>query len=373
LNMKRFYQLPVCLILVLIFFSSSMAEKAKTFDFTLPYPHDLPVFFSDVRKPYFTGDKIIPLKLKIDKKGKVKEIKTERPADSSFMKYTYAYLNQLSFEPALRNNKKSNAFINILLQLNPRITAPEFYFPVDSNKTIIDTDLYINSLRSNKYILPSIISYPSIFSDVKKADSIIIYPFVMLKVKLDKNGRLEAIVDDLSTATSIKEQVESALLYAELKPAVINNKPVSTEFLLLLSIFPFISYPTPVWKLENYNDMRFVDKYFIRILPLEVDFISKPIPKRIPADIFPINLINTNEFGKPTAVITIDTTGIVKNIRFSDQNKIISKDLRKLLKDLVFYPAIDREGKAVNYNGSVSFEIINNSNIRISYNWLLSK
>ena len=368
-KMKKYSIITILFLLVLLAFATPRVESQKTFQISLPYPESLPFFKTTLNRPYTTHERYIAFILKIDKKGKIKDINAENSEDFRFLRYVEPYLKELQFTPAKIKDKKSDALINISIHIHPKIAAPDFNFPIDSTGTIIDNDLYLKSLKSNNYLLPSIESFPSVFAHFNK-DASHLYPFILFRIKTDETGRVEAIEREVSTIPSLDEQIASAILYAKFKPALIKKAPRSSQFLMMVSLFPTNSFPTREWKMENYQSMKLIDKYFIRILPLEVNILSKPIPRRIPADTLGLNLLSQNFAGKISAYITIDSTGTVGRVRLSLSNKKIRDELTELIRNLSFYPGIDRQGKAIDYSGNIDFEIINATNIRINYNWL---
>ncbi|MFQ5453295.1 MAG: hypothetical protein ACE5D6_03815 [Candidatus Zixiibacteriota bacterium] len=208
---------------------------------------------------------------------------------------------------------------------------------------------------------------------MKSSDVVDIYPVVILKLSLDEAGKLTDISTDFSTYPSYDMQLMSAALYAEFSPAQLNGQAFSSEAYLVISFFPLNTYPTKPWSVSDYNDMKLIEKYQVRLIPKKVGLLSKPIPKRIPADSYQHSIIKTY-LGNPVSVsLMIDSTGRVSIRRISKANQAVRLGLKKIIGKAKFFPALDYHSRPKPFSGLIQFEPFNNMYIRIKYNWMDSE
>ena len=347
-------------------------DRPQLFGFSLPYPKSIPMFSTNQQSLYFNMEKQIPITLKIDKKGKVKKIIPEKKEDSLFVKYVFNYLNNIQFEPALNHNKQVSSKLPLIIQFQPRVYTPDFYFPVNDSLIINDRDLYIKAFRVNEIEAPALISFPSFFGDLKATDSFKIYPVILFKISLDKSGKVTNIENDLSTYPAFTEQLKSAILYAKFSSAKVKGKAVPSETYLLISFFPSNNYPTKEWSLATCQSMKLIECFQVRIFPAKVALLSKPIPKRVPATTYSSNLLPLYVGEEGSVFINIDTLGIPFIRHISKFNNLAKGKVKQFIRRMRFFPALDYQSKPQPFSGLIKISLLNDEYIRVEYIWLNS-
>jgi hypothetical protein len=346
------------------------SERPILLDFTLPYPQKIPELIAPEKLPYFRIERLVPLLLEIDKQGRVKSVTAEDSSESPFADYAEAWLKSIPFEPATFKGKKTKSRLPVLFQFRPQVSLPEIHFPVDSNQLIADADLYFKAVSLNSICLPRLEEFPSYFCDLKWSDSLVSYKYVLVKVELDKSGKVVNTEPAHSTFPAYTMPTTSAILWANFVPAAVQGKPVPAECYVLVSFFPYINYPTRVWRQTELDSLSLLEKFRVRLLPDTVGLMSKPLPAWAGGEEFTYSGLHQFLRDTVSAMLYIDTSGHVRLGRMSNGSKQLQAIIREITPHLRFFPALDYQGQCRPYSGLTSFVFQGSAKIRIVCHWL---
>jgi hypothetical protein len=345
-------------------------ERPTLLDFALPYPQKIPELIAPEKLPYFRVEKLVPLLLEVDKQGRVKSVTPEDSSESAFAAYAEAWLKSIPFEPAIFEGKKTKSRLPILLQFRPRVRLPEIHFPLDSDRVISDADLYYKAYGLNDIRLPRLDEFPSYFCELKWPDSSVSYKYVLVKVELDKSGKVVNTELAHSTFPAYTTPTMSAVLWASFTPATVLGKPVPCECFVLVSFFPYINYPTRVWRRTELDSLSLLEKFRVRLLSDTVGLMSKPLPAWAGGEEFSYSGLRLFVRDTVSARLYIDTSGHVRLGRMSNGIKQLQATIREITPHLRFFPALDYQGRCRPYSGLTSFIFQGSAKIRIVCHWL---
>jgi len=366
--MRRIFLLAA--ILLIMATSVGAIERPALYGFSLPCPVDTPYFAPETEMVQFDHRRMLLLLLDIDENGAVSGMQLEDEADSAFARYVQPYVTARTFHPALFDGVAVPSRLPVLLRITPKVNRPVFIFPVDANYTVGDLDLYLQGMAFNDIKPPRLEYFPSYFSNITRGDSLGRYPYMLFKVRLDSTGRLFDFEDELIAEPKFAHQLRSALLYADFKPATVKQQPIATDAYLMISFFPYISYPSRRWLATPETELSLIDRQRVRLLPTKAGLLAKAIPKRVNAFKVPSGNQRIWFRGKMCLGLAIDTLGQV-GIRHST---IVREPLYSFVREMVegwrFYPALDFEGKIQPFYGEIMVEFDDSDFIRISYLWL---
>ncbi len=366
--MKKIY-LILGIFFLLLFVNKVRSEPVNLYGFT-PASVDSVPLFQPKHKPMQREENVfVTLRAEIDKKGKIKSLKPEDEKDSLYYFYVEPYMQKMTFKPAVLNNKKIKSVLPIEIVFSRKIYSPVFRFPLLQDTLIVDNELFERTCKLNNMVLPKVLSFPSYFSDANPSDSSNRYPYVVEKISC-ANGKIIGIESYMSTHDAFIQQIQSAILYADIQLPKINGEDISGELYLMVSFFPQLSYPVASFNGNSAYSSNLLHRYRIRIINKYSHLLSEPIPKRVPSDKYPRQLFGSS-FNEPIKIlIQIDTLGKANVRGTGTSHKLISKSIRKFVSRLRFFPAINQKNELEEFRGYLKIEPFNKSNIRISYLWM---
>jgi hypothetical protein len=330
----------------------------------------MPDFVPTEHLPYFRLDRLVPLILDLDGKGRVTKVAPENPFDTGFARYAGPWMESLAFEPALFQGKKTVSRLPLTLHFQLRTEAPDVFFPLDTSGAIADADLYFEAFRLNGIRLPHLEEFPSYFCDLQLSDTSVALKFVLLRLKLDETGGVVDIEEVRSTFGAYTMSIMSAALWADFSPAIVQDTAVASECFLLVSFFPQINYPTRVWRRSQPDSLSLLDRFRVRVLPDTVGFMVKPLPARASGDVFRLKAGQQLIRDTVNTVLFIDTSGRARMGQFNRAGKEIVSYVRAFVSRLRFFPALDYEGQPHLFSGLVSFVFQGSQEVRVIYHWL---
>jgi len=362
-----------CALLVLTASASISAEsnaRPSLFGLSLAYPQQVPELVTVSNLPYFRAERMVPFILDIDNKGQVTTVTSEDSIDMAFAEYAEAWIKSFRFEPATFNGEKTESRLPVILQFRPQVRLPEVHFPLDSNRVVVDTDLYFKAFWLNNIHLPQLDKFPSYFCDLKQSDSSVIYKYILIRVGLDELGQVTNVELVRSSFPAFNMHIISAVLWADFSPATVHGTPVPSECFVLVSFFPRINYPTSVWCKSKLDSVSLLERFRIRLLPDTVGMMAKPVPVLVQGS----ELTLTGKYllirDTVSASLHIDTNGVVILRRFGKVGKRMRSTVREVAARLRFFPAYDYQGRPHPFSGLVSLVFQGSSRIRILYLWL---
>ncbi len=364
--------LPFLILLLPVCIGIKTAARPSHFELAPAYPSisGAPELVMESNLPYYRIERLVAVILDIDKEGRVTSVAAECSSDSAFSGYAQTWIKSIRFEPATFKGKEVPSHLPVILQFRPRVRLPDIHFPIDSTGAIIDGDLYFKTFALNDIRVPQLEEFPRYFCDLKVTDSSIVFKYVLVKVGLDKSGRVTNVEEVSFNYPAFTRQVMSAILWTRFSPAVVRGSPVPAECFVLVSFFPQINYPTRVWQRSDLDSLGPLARFRIRLLPDTVGLMSKPLPARMSGDEF--TLAGKHAFYRDTlsAALSIDTTGRVSLRRFTKAGEIMQQAVNELSARLRFFPALDYQGYPHRFSGLVSFIFQGSPKIRIVYHWL---
>ncbi len=346
------------------------AQRPSHYGLALPYPTEIPELITTASLPYYRLERDAPMILDIDKKGRVMAVTPQEVADSAFTRYVEVWVKSFRFEPATFRDKKVESQLPVLLQFQARVRLPDVYFPIDSTGAVRDADLYFGAFTLNGIDLPQIKEFPSYFCELKWSDSSVSYQYVLVKVQLDKSGKVANTEVAHSTFPAYNTPIMSAILWANFLPATVRGRPVTCECYVLVSFFPYINYPTRVWRRTELDSLSLLERFRIRFLPDTVGLMAKPLPAWAGGEEFTYSGLHRFVRDTVSAMLYIDTSGQVRLGRMSNGSKELQAIIREITPHLRFFPALDYQGRSHPYSGLVSFIFEGSARIRVVCHWL---
>ena len=359
--------LTICLLLFLPKFGS--ASSVSLYGFTPASVDSLPSLMFGMKPIQKSESYLVRLIAEVDKKGKLKSIKAEEESDTRYLKFLEPYIQKLTFKPAIFDFKAKKSLLPIEVQISKVYTSPKFSFPLIADTLILDKELFERAVLLNKREFPEIISFPSYYADINSYDSTNRYPVVIEKITF-KEGKLFEIQNEQSTYDAFRDQIESAILYANFKLPALKNNKFSGDIFLMISFFPQINYPTkPYSNLSDYN-ANLLESHSVRIIDKSYYYLSEPLPKRIPSD--KLSRVSSQfVIYEPIEILVyIDTLGNANLVRPPSNSKVVNSTIKRMVSRLKFFPAINQDLQPVEFRGFIRLEPFDELNIRISYNWL---
>ena len=360
-------------LFLLLFVSAavfSASDRPSTYGFApaMPLSTQLPPFETLV--PTTMHERTVDLTLMIDETGKVKGAVAEKAADSQFAGYVLSSVEKIPFEPALKSGAKISSRLPIRFSYNPRYRSAKVEYAVDSMLNVASNYLYYRALELNGITLPKVMMFPSYFFKVSRADSLKILPYVLLKIKLDENGKLIESEMHESTMPAHTDQISSAALWGEYTPLLIEGKMSPCICYLLVSLLPQIQYPTKPVNFETDTMLQWYDHWRVRILPDTIGLVHPALPTVQKIDVLPLVGTEKLEFAGISAILVVDSVGNAA-VGLTDTKKAeLNKAVRSMLKNTRFFPATDFSGKHVGFRGAARINFESRANARIEYRWL---
>ncbi len=347
---------------------ASENQIPQTYNVQLPILKEAKLERPEKNPPFNNYIRDIAVQLTIDKKGKVEDILPVNKSDSLFVQYYETNIKKIKFEPAKIEGKKKDFKIIILLRFMYDNPIPDIIFPIDSFY-FRDTKLYLESFKANKYNFPYIKSFPSYFSDIEINDSTNNYQYMILQANIDANGKLIESKILRSDLPSFNLQIQSAVQWSDFSPMKIQDVQVESENYVLISFFPYLSYPTKNWKLGSESDENLFDRIKVRNLIDTLGLLSPPVPAFYPPEkITAINLVRSY-YDSTICMVNIDRSGKLRIKNIGTKNKKIRSIILKISKNMKMYPAIDFENNRVEYNGLIKFVLDGQGSVLINYLW----
>lgn len=366
--MKKIY-LIFTISLFLVIPNKVKSESVNLYGFK-PVSVDSIPLFQPMTKPIQRKENVfVTLLAEMDKKGDIKSLRPKNKKDSLYFSYVESYIHKLSFKPAILNNKKIKSILPIDIIFSRMVNSPIFNFPLLHDTLIADEELFERTCELNNMQLPKVLLFPPYFSDANPLDSSNRYPYVIEKLTFEK-GKIVDIANYLSTYDPFVQQIQSAILYADIQLPKIKGKDISDDLYLMVSFFPQLSYPVAPFDGNSADSSNLFHGHRIRIINTFSHLLSEPIPKRLPSDKFSRKIFGSS-FVEPVYVyIKIDTLGKAILLRSGTSHKLISGSIKEMVSRLKFFPAVNQKNELEEFRGYLQIEPLDGLNIRISYLWM---
>ena len=191
-----------------------------------------------------------------------------------------------------------------------------------------------------------------------------------MKIGLDQSGGVVNSEKTLSTYPGFDDQVLSAVLWSEFAPARIRGESVASSAYLLVSLFPYLDYPTEIWSGEESAEQGLFERMRVRMVPDTVGLLCKPIPRAASPGSLSVGRRYLHLIDTVTSFIAIDTDGKAEFRRCSSRDPKAIQAVREIVGELDFFPALDYRGEPCSFGGVVRLSFANGTIVRIRYEWL---
>jgi len=349
--------------------SPQLPPRPEHFDMGLPHPVSFPVRLA-TRQPTPEINTYVPIVLTIDTVGAVTDILPLHAGDSA---YAHMYDDQLmavEFMPGLINGEKSVFRLAARLRLLPGTRRPHIEFPVDGRRQVCNTDLYLQSFELNGIVHATIKRFPAYFSDVEVHDSLYLAPFVLAALDLDSAGRPVCIEPVLSTLPFRTSEILSAINWGVYSPAIHHGRPVASQNLLAVFLYPEVNYPTKTIDSDNPDTVNVFHRTRVKLLPAQIEQLSPAVPRNAVNGLITVGAYSSSYHTTASAVISVDTLGKARLLKTDRSARKFNDDCRLIIEQLRFYPAMDFQGCPQRFKGLVYLEFSGSKTIRIRYEWL---
>lgn len=359
-------------LLVALAAVSAGAERPQTYGFSLPYPVQLPDLVPAGNIPFLTDEKLVTAVVEIDRSGKVLAVEAETTSDTRFASQFSEYLEAVRFEPAVREGEKVAARLPVILHYRLKSRMPDLLFPVDTARSVVNSELYFHAMSYNGYRLAQIDTFPSYFSDLDWGDSSLTYPYMILGLNLDTAGRVTAADKIYASDPSFVGQLLSASLWAKFTPVYFEGRPIASRCFLIVSQYPHTVNPTQEWRLADSSRQTYLESQQLRLVADTVGLLSVPIMRVYPGD--EVNLGGRLGATRDTivAALHVHSNGKLSVKRLGPTRKFLRSELMKQLKSMRFFPALDFQGRPRDMECLVELTLTGSGIIRIEYFWLSS-
>ncbi|MFH1372853.1 MAG: hypothetical protein ABII79_03550 [bacterium] len=361
------------LLLILLGFLSgaNAADRSGLLGFQPAYSRTIPTFVSDTSRPYYRLERLVSFTFDINNAGEVTGIHTDNSADSGFFTFVEEWLRSFRFEPASFAGQPTESRLAVWLQFHPRVRVPDIILPIDSSGTVVEADLYFRTLTLNEIHPPQLDEFPGYFCDLGRLDSTAFCRSVLIRVMLDSTGQINSLEDIGFGLPVCRQQIMSAILWARFSPAVVHGTVLPSSGYLLISFYPDVRYPTPVWRRSELTLMTLLNQLRVRFLPDTVGLMSKPVPQKSCQSEMALQIQRRSiALDTVSVVLAIDTAGNVRLRRFSKESAVSADIVKDVVERLRFYPAFDYSGHPRRYTGLAMLNFQSSSIVRISYFWL---
>ncbi len=350
-------------------FSSRAADRPQSFDIELAYPVDIPRSFPRILLDTYRYEFMRRVTLQVDSDGNVDSIVSVSPADSVFETTYKDFLLNIVFMPGTREGVFVKQTLPILVRVNPETFYPKITFPVDSTKNIEDADLYFAALGDNGVVLPGIKSFPSYFFQQRLSDSLKTCAYVLVKLKLDGDGRPLAITPLTSGAGPFTDQILSAVNWGEYSVGTGPlGEPIHDDY-LVISLVPGVAYPT-ILLVEPTDTLDILERVRVRLVADTLGLMQKPIPALAPpGSLYHIPSGETILRDTIGLRISIDTLGHARLLKVAKATREQRDAYEALVESLEFCPALDWSGHPRPFDGLLLGVSEGSMTIRIRFCW----
>ncbi len=364
------YVLILALTIWWWFADSAFAARPAYYGLAPAYPksEELPLY--DSTFPFIMKEQSILLQLEIDQTGLFKKALPDSSTDTVISKYVLSSLRKVSFEPATKSGKPVLSVLPVRATVQPRFRNTVVEWPVNVNFEITNRHLYFLALKLLGTELPKIKKFPPYFCNLKLTDSLKHLPFALLSVNLNETGEFNSSEIVETNLPAYVRQIQSAALWAEFSPLMLDNKAVPSAGFLLVSFFPQLQYPTTHLEIKGDSIYPWYERWRVQFLPDTAGLMMPAMPTHQEVGNLTIKGKNRRLYGEFIANLLVDTLGNVRTGSIDINNPPLQQALNLALKDVKFFPATAYNGELKSFQGKATVSFDGTSNIQIEYLWL---
>jgi hypothetical protein len=212
--------------------------------------------------------------------------------------------------------------------------------------------------------------FPSYFCSFKTPDSLAVLPYALLKLELEESGKVISVAVVKSTLPGFASQIQSAALWGEYIPMLVDGKPVATSCFLLALFLPQLKYPAAPIDAKADSMVTWYDKWRVRIIADTVGLLNPAMPKVQGIDELTIMGEDRYLMGVVNAGLAIDVNGNVRFTGSDTKQDKLNNAVKASIEGLRFYPAVSFAGEVKSFSGTARFKFSNRANVRVDYLWL---
>ena len=243
-------------------------------------------------------------------------------------------------------------------------------FPI-SPDTLTDSTLLNRFFARNNIVPPRLISLPPVFYKVDPASDQPHCLTITARVFIDDRGQLTDITFPVPGMDRMTHQVHVALMNAEFTPAIIQGRPLPSDFLVTFRIFDNLRYPfSPFDPPYSADPPPITARYFLTQYFNEADIHLFPVPRSF-GDGY-IRSPKMARLGPGIAMvrISIGKTGKIVAASAFRATPGLHEEALDVIKLTTWYPAVDRHGETIDYEGVVSLSFNRSSRVVYIPEWM---
>lgn len=348
----------------------SSPYRPAHFDIQLAYPVTLPrlnaIYVSE------TSEQLYPIRLEIDRKGRVRKATAVHDSDTAATKHMLAALKDAAFVPGTRHGKVVNQLLEAEIWVQAHSTRATVRFPlkIDSSSASIEWDLYRRSLVLND-IHPAAIKKFAPYDDHLRnlPDDTMHTPFVLYRLSLDAQGNISEIEQLRSTAEGDTEPLKIAAAWSDFASARVGKNFLATTCYLLVSLYPQLDYPTQPFTDTTRLHSDPLQRTRLRMVFDTTGLILPAVPKNVRDTIFTLSRDTITFNGTLDVMVRIDTTGQAI-LTTSGLPPAIRRVCHQTLLDLEFFPAMTLDARPVQFRGVMTIRFEGSRVIGLKFRWL---
>lgn len=370
-----------CLLLCLTSASISVAQNdtgyvaLQYFGLAVAYPDSVGIFSAEGLSHRTIKGGPVGAILTIDQKGKVKQIEYA-PDSANYFKLIEKKIKKIRFNFNPGRELGFPQKIPLTVQYIPLMRGEfsvRLAFPVDHTRKA-DTILLADYFELNNVTPPRIKSLRPIFHIPLGDTSQIGCPVVRVVARLDERGFLTDLIYPESGVAIPHHYIHTALMGAEFEPAIIKGEAIAIDLPLIFRLFDNLDYPFSPINSATPADTAKPDPitaaHFITPVYNPVDLSLLPLPRKYPNGYIHSAPLGNKIYGNFKIQIGLDSLGRVNALsipRTTPENREI---VRKAIKLIRWYPALDSAGIPVRFSGKITLHFDKSPQIVYNAEWL---
>ncbi|MEW5795672.1 MAG: hypothetical protein AB1772_04855 [Candidatus Zixiibacteriota bacterium] len=347
---------------------TTLGPRPSHYGISLPYPVAAKTWAGDTSA--ITGaERIIPVLLSIDHKGRVIGVAAESPADQPVADFYALYLSGFRFEPGRNNDTVSAMTLRVAVQIGDVGPKPIVHFPVGVRPEVDKSEHYWAAFETLGIQPARLRSFPSYNFEIDPLSDWFQYEYKFFRVDLDTLGEVTAVELVRSTSPAFTEQIRAAIDWGEYEPMRVKSRAVPSTNYLVVALLPNAAYPTKAVSFESAESLPIWDRLRIRLLPDTIGELMPPVPKRdwsgaIADSVHRMSLAETVVFA-----LEVDTLGTGVIERIGNSNWKIRSLLNRLSHDRRFFPALDFAGQTRPWTDLARMVYPSADSVRVWFRW----
>lgn len=378
--MKRvplFQILFLCLMNIMLWANFSYGQDTgyvvqPYFGLAVAYPDSVGPFEIERQPKNNPGRQPVGAVLTIDKKGKVKQI-DYAPDSTSYFKPIEKKIKKIrfNFNPGLEIGWPQKIPVTIQYRAQGREAfGGQLTFPI-GHSLKPDTILLREYFKLNDISPPRVRSLRPVFHKPRGDSTQNGYLVVKLVVKLDARGKMIDLIYPNAAEKIAHHYVHTALMDAEFETAVIKGQAVPCDLPLIFRLFDNLKYPfSPTVSADTTDPRPITEAFFMTPDYNPADRSMIPLPRKHPYKYIESAPLGRKILGEFQLNIGIDSSGRVGAISLPRTPADKAKIVRRAIKLIRWYPALDYNGQARRFSGRIQLQFDGSSHIVYIPEWL---